>query len=66
MAEEKEVTPKLKPAEVTSMVYVALKGLSYGDPEIRVEPGEDARNLPAAEIQNLLAIKAIEPKKAVK
>lgn len=50
------------PKKTTSTVYIAVRGLNYGDPEVRVEPGQEARNLPAADIEWLLAHGHIRPK----
>ena len=56
---------KEKKAPKASGVYVALVGLNYGDPEKRVEAGEEVSDLTAEQIAAYLAVNAIKPKDEV-
>jgi len=46
---------------VPSGPFIAVKGVTYGDPERRIEPGEDASGLPAEDIQWLFEQGCIKP-----
>lgn len=45
-----------------SVVYVALVGLNYGDPEKRAEAGEEVSDLPDESIPWLIKQGCIKPK----
>jgi hypothetical protein len=47
-----------------STIYIALVGVNYGDPEKRVEPGEEVSDLPAESIPWLLEQGCIRPKES--
>jgi hypothetical protein len=56
--------PKTKAKSEEGTIYVALTGLNYGDPEKRVEPGEEVGDLPAESIDWLLEQGHIKAKEA--
>jgi hypothetical protein len=45
-----------------STIYIALVGLNYGDPEKRVEAGDEVADLPAESIPWLIEQGYIRPK----
>ncbi len=53
-----------KRRQIAGGVYIALTGLNYGDPEKRVEAGEEVSDLPAESIEWLIECGAIKPKEA--
>ena len=59
-----EKQPKEKKTKASG-VYIALVGLNYGDPEKRVEAGEEVSDLTAEQIAAYLAVNAIKPKDEV-
>jgi hypothetical protein len=57
------VSKKKRSSDATeSTIYIALVGLNYGDPEKRVESGEEVADLPPASILWLLEQGCIKPK----
>jgi hypothetical protein len=55
---KKEIEPK----SGSNTVYIALVGLNYGDPEKRVEAGEEVSDLSEESILWLLKQGCIKPK----
>jgi hypothetical protein len=58
------VRKKRSNAVTESATYIAVVGLNYGDPEKRVEPGEEVSDLPAESIPWLLEQGCIRPKES--
>jgi hypothetical protein len=57
------VSKKKRSSEATdATIYIVLVGLNYGDPEKRVEPGEEVSDLPSESIPWLLEQGYIRPK----
>lgn len=56
---------KAKSRSASTGVYIAQVGLNYGDPEKRVEAGEEVSDLPAESIEWLLKQGYIKPKEEV-
>jgi hypothetical protein len=57
------VSKRKRSSEATnSTIYIALVGLNYGDPERRVEAGNEVADLPAESIPWLLEQGFIKPK----